>query len=66
MGFRYRVNLPIPGVPRRRADVTFTRWRTAAFVQGCFWHAAGNICPLHVYGRDRWQNGYAREILSRW
>ncbi|MGK5548424.1 very short patch repair endonuclease [Streptomyces sp. URMC 127] len=44
LGFRYRVNLPIPGMPRRRADVTFTRWRTAVFVQGCFWHA----CPRHL------------------
>nr|WP_324616711.1 very short patch repair endonuclease [Streptomyces sp. XY332] len=43
LGFRYRVDLPIPGMPRRRADITFTRWRTAVFVQGCFWHA----CPTH-------------------
>ncbi|MEV7618306.1 very short patch repair endonuclease [Streptomyces sp. NPDC089799] len=45
LGFRYRVDLPIPGKPRRRADVTFTRWRTAVFVQGCFWHA----CPTHQH-----------------
>nr|WP_237546850.1 very short patch repair endonuclease [Streptomyces sp. SID161] len=45
LGFRYRVDLPIPGMPRRRADVTFTRWRTAVFVQGCFWHA----CPTHQH-----------------
>ncbi|WP_420713434.1 very short patch repair endonuclease [Streptomyces sp. IMTB 1903] len=44
LGFRYRVDLPIPGIPRRRADVTFTRWRTAVFVQGCFWHA----CQKHL------------------
>ncbi|MCX5072672.1 very short patch repair endonuclease [Streptomyces sp. NBC_00513] len=45
LGFRYRVNMPIPGMPRRRADVTFTRWRTAVFVQGCFWHA----CQQHLH-----------------
>ncbi|MFD7732201.1 very short patch repair endonuclease [Kitasatospora phosalacinea] len=45
LGFRYRVNLPLPGLRRRRADLTFTRWRTAVFVQGCFWHA----CPKHLH-----------------
>ncbi|MEU6484179.1 hypothetical protein [Streptomyces sp. NPDC046887] len=45
LGFRYRVDLPIVGMPRRRADVTFTKWRTAVFVQGCFWHA----CPTHLH-----------------
>ncbi|RSS46555.1 hypothetical protein EF906_01945 [Streptomyces sp. WAC08241] len=29
-GFRYRMDLPIAGMPRRRADVTFTQWRTSA------------------------------------
>jgi DNA mismatch endonuclease, patch repair protein len=37
--------LPIPGMRRRRADVTFVKWRTAVFVQGCFWHA----CPQHLH-----------------
>ncbi|WP_411072547.1 very short patch repair endonuclease [Streptomyces sp. cmx-4-25] len=45
LGFRYRVDLPIVGMPHRRADVTFTKWRTAVFVQGCFWHA----CPTHLH-----------------
>lgn len=44
MGLRYRVNLPLPGMPRRRADVTFTRARVAVFVDGCFWHR----CPTHA------------------
>ena len=42
-GRRFRVHCAIPGLPRRRADVVFTRWRLAVFVDGCFWHA----CPLH-------------------
>ncbi|WP_460528682.1 very short patch repair endonuclease [Flindersiella endophytica] len=42
-GLRYRVNAPIPGFPRRRADVTFTAKQVAVFVDGCFWHG----CPQH-------------------
>lgn len=42
-GLRYRVHMPLPGMPRRRADLTFTRARVVVFVDGCFWHC----CPLH-------------------
>lgn len=42
-GLRYRVDHPLPGMPRRRADLLFTRARVAVFVDGCFWHA----CPIH-------------------
>lgn len=42
-GLRYRVDAPLPGMPRRRADVLFTRRRVAVFVDGCFWHS----CPVH-------------------
>ena len=65
LGFRYRVNLPLPGLRRRRADVTFVRWRTAVFVQGCFWHA----CPQHLHTpkhngdwwREKLQNNARRD-----
>lgn len=30
-------------MPRRRADIAFTRRRVAIFVDGCFWHS----CPIH-------------------
>jgi len=43
-GMRFRVDAPIPGLPRRRADVVFTRARIAVFVDGCFWHG----CPEHA------------------
>lgn len=43
LGYRYRVNHPLPGMPRRRADLTFTAKRVAVFVDGCFWHG----CPEH-------------------
>lgn len=43
LGYRYRVNHPLPGMPRRRADLTFTAKRVVVFVDGCFWHG----CPEH-------------------
>ena len=42
-GRRFRVEYPIPGLPRRRIDIAFTRARVAVFVDGCFWHS----CPEH-------------------
>lgn len=42
-GLRYRVDQRIPGLPRKRVDVVFTRRRIAVFVDGCFWHG----CPEH-------------------
>ncbi|WP_225755642.1 very short patch repair endonuclease [Actinotalea sp. Marseille-Q4924] len=42
-GLRFRVDHPLPGLPRRRADVLFPRARIAVFIDGCFWHA----CPDH-------------------
>jgi DNA mismatch endonuclease (patch repair protein) len=43
-GLRYRVHVPIPGMPRRSMDVAFPRARVAVFVDGCFWHG----CPEHA------------------
>jgi len=37
-GMRFRVQCPVPGLPRRTIDVAFTRQRLAVFVDGCFWH----------------------------
>lgn len=42
-GYRYRVNYPVPGRPRRTMDIGFTRFCVAVFVDGCFWHG----CPSH-------------------
>ena len=42
-GLRYRVDHPLPGLRRRRADVLFGRAKVAVFVDGCFWHG----CPVH-------------------
>lgn len=43
-GERFRVNFPVPGMPRRTIDVVFPRRRVAVFVGGgCLWHS----CPDH-------------------
>lgn len=43
-GFRYRVDAPLPGLPRRRADLLFGGAKVAVFIDGCFWHR----CPEHA------------------
>ncbi|MEU8089305.1 very short patch repair endonuclease [Micromonospora chalcea] len=43
-GLRYRVGLPVTGLPRRTIDIAFTRVKLAVFVDGCFWHG----CPQHA------------------
>ena len=62
MGARFRVDLPLPGMPRRRADVVFTRARLAVFVDGCFWHS----CPEHASypqaNAEWWRTKLARNV----
>lgn len=43
-GLRYRVNVPVPGVPRRTIDIAFGKAKIAIFMDGCFWHG----CPQHA------------------
>ncbi|MEU5253232.1 very short patch repair endonuclease [Streptomyces longwoodensis] len=43
-GLRYRVNVPVPGIPRRTIDIAFPRAKVAIFLDGCFWHG----CPEHA------------------
>ncbi|MFE9019112.1 very short patch repair endonuclease [Streptomyces sp. NPDC007808] len=43
-GLRYRVNFPVPGMPRRSIDIAFSRAKIAVFLDGCFWHG----CPEHA------------------
>lgn len=62
-GYRYRVDYaPLQTQRRRRADIVFTRWHLAVFVDGCFWHG----CPLHathpVTNREYWDTKLARNI----
>lgn len=43
-GLRYRVNVPVPGMPRRTIDIVFGKAKIAIFLDGCFWHG----CPQHA------------------
>ncbi|MFG2782424.1 very short patch repair endonuclease [Streptomyces prunicolor] len=43
-GLRYRVNVPVPGIPRRTIDIVFSKAKIAIFMDGCFWHG----CPEHA------------------
>ncbi|WP_406483248.1 very short patch repair endonuclease [Streptomyces sp. NBC_01615] len=43
-GLRYRVNVPVPGMPRRTIDIAFGKAKIAIFLDGCFWHG----CPEHA------------------
>ncbi|MEN2738812.1 very short patch repair endonuclease [Microbacterium sp. X-17] len=59
-GLRYRTHLrPVSSI-RRTADIVFTRWRVAVFIDGCFWHG----CPEHFVmpraNADYWQPKIAR------
>lgn len=61
-GLRFRVDRPIPGLPRRRADLTFPVQRIVVFVDGCFWHG----CPEHrsypKTNADWWAHKLLRNI----
>lgn len=61
-GLRFRVDAPLPGLGRRRADVLLTRARVAVFVDGCFWHS----CPVHgtlpVTNAEWWADKLAKNV----
>src|SRR4051794_37609063 len=59
-GLRYRVALAVPGMPRRRADITFTKQRVVVFVDGCFWHA----CPEHGTRPKRNHDWWANKLRA--
>src|SRR4051794_306972 len=41
LGWRFRVDVPLPFDRRRRADIVFSRVGLYIFIDGCFWHG----CP---------------------
>jgi DNA mismatch endonuclease (patch repair protein) len=61
-GLRYRVDVPLPGMRRRRADMVFGAIEVAVFVDGCFWHS----CPEHLSvpkaNRDWWVEKLRRNV----
>lgn len=58
-GYRYRINRrSLPGSP----DIVLPKYRTAIFVNGCFWHGHRG-CPKFVMpssNREFWQEKIAR------
>jgi DNA mismatch endonuclease, patch repair protein len=60
LGYRFRVNYPLPGRRRRTIDIAFTRAKVAVFVDGCFWHA----CPEHATW-PRANSAWWREKLEK-
>jgi DNA mismatch endonuclease (patch repair protein) len=61
-GLRYRVHVPVPGMPRRTMDIAFGKLRIAIFLDGCFWHG----CPEHATrpktNSERWRTKLDRNI----
>ena len=53
-GLRFRVQPRVEGLPRRRPDVAFTRYKVAVFIDGCFWHACPDHCVIPKANRDWW------------
>ncbi|MFD7287295.1 very short patch repair endonuclease [Streptomyces sp. NPDC059863] len=43
-GYRYRLNVRVPDMPRRTIDIAFPKVKVAVFMDGCFWHG----CPEHA------------------
>ncbi|MFJ6053102.1 very short patch repair endonuclease [Streptomyces sp. NPDC092307] len=43
-GLRYRLQVKVPGMPRRTIDIAFPGAKIAVFLDGCFWHG----CPEHA------------------
>jgi DNA mismatch endonuclease (patch repair protein) len=58
LGYRYTVDSPLPGLTRRRSDLTFSRRRIVVFVDGCFWHR----CPQHGTLPKRNSDWWAKKL----
>lgn len=54
-GRRFRVHARIEGLPRRRVDIAFSRWKVCVLVDGCFWHSCPEHGALPHTNRDWWQ-----------
>ncbi|SPE54117.1 Very short patch repair protein [Streptomyces netropsis] len=61
-GHRYRLQRPVPGLPRRTIDIAFPKAKVAVFLDGCFWHG----CPQHATSpkanADWWRQKLDRNI----
>ncbi|MFH8891308.1 very short patch repair endonuclease [Streptomyces sp. NPDC017949] len=59
-GLRYRLQVKVPGMPRRTIDIAFPGPKVAVFLDGCFWHG----CPQHAT-RPKANAEWWREKLER-
>ncbi|MEU9030582.1 very short patch repair endonuclease [Streptomyces sp. NPDC048383] len=59
-GLRYRLQVKVPGMPRRSIDIAFPGAKVAVFLDGCFWHG----CPQHAT-RPKANAEWWREKLER-
>jgi DNA mismatch endonuclease (patch repair protein) len=54
-GCRFRVQFPVPGLPRRTIDIAFPARRLAVNIDGCFWHGCHVHRSLPVTNYEWWQ-----------
>ena len=61
MGYRYRVNYSqLPGTP----DIFILKYKTAIFVNGCFWHRHEN-CKIATFPKthaEYWEKKFRRNV----
>lgn len=62
LGWRYRVDAPLPTMPRRRADLIFPRQRVAVFVDGCFWHGCADHGTWPTSNADWWRDKILKNV----
>jgi DNA mismatch endonuclease (patch repair protein) len=61
-GYRYRVQLPVPGRRRRTVDVAFTRRKVAVFVDGCFWHGCAEHRGVPATNSEWWRRKLEKNV----
>lgn len=54
----YRVHYQLPGRP----DITFTRYRIAVFIDGCYWHKCPECFTEPQTRREFWMNKINRNV----
>ena len=61
MGYRYHINYPLlPGTP----DIYILKYKTAIFVNGCFWHRHEN-CKIATFPHTHeefWRKKFRRNV----
>lgn len=58
-GLRYRLQVPIEGMPRRSIDIAFPSEKVAVFVDGCFWHLCSQHAVMPKTNSEFWSNKLA-------